>query len=61
MYMPAEQQARYVFHANRPGWVDQMRPGDVIIAGKNFGMGSSRPAPLVLKALGLGCLIAEFD
>jgi 3-isopropylmalate/(R)-2-methylmalate dehydratase small subunit len=59
MYLPAREQARHVFQANRPGWVDQMKPGDVIVAGKNFGMGSSRPAPLVLRTLGLGCLVAD--
>ena len=59
MYLPAREQARHVFEANRPGWVDEMKPGDIIVAGRNFGMGSSRPAPLVLRELGLGCLIAD--
>lgn len=59
MYLAPREQARHAFQANRPGWVDQMRPGDVIVAGRNFGMGSSRPAPLVLRTLGLACLIAD--
>lgn len=59
MYLPAREQARHVFEANRPGWVDEMAAGDVIVAARNFGMGSSRPAPLVLRELGLGCLIAD--
>lgn len=59
MYLPAREQARHVFQANRPGWVDEMKPGDFIVAGRNFGMGSSRPAPLVLRTLGLGCLVAD--
>ena len=54
-----EQQARCVFEANRPGWVDEVTPGDIIVAGANFGMGSSRPAVRSLKTLGLGCLVAE--
>lgn len=58
-YMTPEEQARYVFRANRPGWVDEVRPGDIIIGGKNFGMGSSRPAARSLKTLGLGCLVAD--
>jgi 3-isopropylmalate/(R)-2-methylmalate dehydratase small subunit len=59
MYLPKEQQARHVFEANRPGWVDLVQAGEVIVAGRNFGTGSSRPAPLALNALGVGCLIAD--
>lgn len=59
MYLPKEQQAKHVFEANRPGWVDQVARGDVIVAGRNFGTGSSRPAPLALTALGIGCLVAD--
>ncbi len=59
IYMPAKEQARHVFEANRPGWVDEVKPGDFIVAGRNFGMGSSRPAPMVLNALSIGCVLAE--
>ncbi|MGQ0522968.1 MAG: LeuD/DmdB family oxidoreductase small subunit [Betaproteobacteria bacterium] len=58
-YLTPAEQARFVFHANRPGWVDLVQPGDIIVGGRNFGMGSSRPAARSLKNLGLGCLIAE--
>jgi 3-isopropylmalate/(R)-2-methylmalate dehydratase small subunit len=58
-YLPAEEQARWVFRANRPGWVDEVRPGDIIVGGRNFGMGSSRPAARSLRNLGLGCLVAQ--
>jgi len=54
-----EEQRRAVFSANRPGWVDQVRPGDVIVGGLNYGMGSSRPAARSLRNLKLGCLVAE--
>ena len=53
------EQARAVFSANRPGWVDQIAPGDIIVGGRNFGTGSSRPAARSLRNLGLGCLVAE--
>jgi len=59
IYLSQAEQARLIFRANRPGWVDQVRPGDIMIADKNFGMGSSRPAARSLKNLGIGCLIAE--
>jgi 3-isopropylmalate/(R)-2-methylmalate dehydratase small subunit len=59
IYLSQAEQVRLIFRANRPGWVDQVWPGDIIIADKNFGMGSSRPAARSLKNLGIGCLIAE--
>lgn len=58
-YLPPEEQIRYVFSANRPGWVDEMAAGDIIVAEQNFGMGSSRPAARNLRLLGVGCLVAE--
>jgi len=56
---PVEQQARQVFRANRPGWVDQVREGDILIGGRNFGTGSSRPAARLLRHLGITCVVAE--
>jgi 3-isopropylmalate/(R)-2-methylmalate dehydratase small subunit len=58
-YATEEQQKRAVFSANRPGWVDLIHPGDIIVGGKNYGIGSSRPAARSLRNLGLGCLLAE--
>jgi 3-isopropylmalate/(R)-2-methylmalate dehydratase small subunit len=52
-------QARMVFAANRPGWVEEMKPGDIIIGGKNYGTGSSRPAARSLRNIGIACLIAD--
>ena len=58
-YLTPDEQLRYVFRANRPGWVDEMQPGDILLGGRNFGMGSSRPAARNLKNLGLSCLVAD--
>ncbi len=58
-YMTHAEQAQYVFSANRPGWVQQVQKGDILIGGRNFGMGSSRPAARSLKTLGLSCLLAH--
>ena len=52
-------QARAVFPANRPGWVSEVRQGDTIVGGRNFGMGSSRPAARSLRNIGVGFLLAE--
>ena len=41
-------------------FVAKVKPGDVIVAGWNFGCGSSREhAPLVIKTCGTGCVIAK--
>lgn len=58
-YLTPAEQAQWVFRANRPDWVGQVAPGDIIIGGRNFGLGSSRPAARSLKNLGLGCLVAH--
>ena len=50
----------YAFSPLRPELAAQIRPGDIIVAGKNFGCGSSREqAPEVIKALGVRCVIAK--
>src|SRR3954465_12264722 len=59
IYLSQAEQVKLIFKATRPGWVDEVTPGDIIIGGKNFGMGSSRPASRSLKNLGLSCLLAE--
>jgi 3-isopropylmalate/(R)-2-methylmalate dehydratase small subunit len=43
-----------------PTFAKRVNPGDLIVAGKNFGCGSSREhAPLCLKEAGVSCIIAE--
>ena len=50
----------YAFSPLRPELAGQIQPGDIIVAGSNFGCGSSREqAPEVVKALGIKCIIAK--
>lgn len=58
-HMTNAEAAKYVMSANRPGWVDQVVPGDIIIGGTNFGCGSSRLAIGPIRELGISCIIAE--
>jgi 3-isopropylmalate/(R)-2-methylmalate dehydratase small subunit len=58
-YASEDVQKRAVFSANRPGWVDLVQQGDILLGGRNYGIGSSRPAARSLRNLGLGCLLAE--
>ena len=52
--------AAHVMEDADPEFPGKVRPGDVIVAGKNFGCGSSREhAPLAIKAAGLACVVAE--
>jgi methanogen homoaconitase small subunit len=50
---------KYPFVEARPEFAAAVRPGDLIVAGPNFGCGSSREyAPLALKLVGVGVIIA---
>jgi len=57
--MTLEEQLPHTFSANRPGWVDDVQHGDVLLAGRNFGVGSARPIGDVLRALGISGVVAE--
>ena len=51
--------AKYVMEDADPAFVSKMSRGDIIVAGENFGCGSSREhAPIALKAAGVAAVIA---
>ncbi len=55
----AKDLAKHVMEDERPEFIQQVQEGDIVVAGKNFGCGSSREhAPLALKAAGISCIIA---
>jgi len=52
--------AKHVMEDEKPEFPKKVEQGDIIIAGKNFGCGSSREhAPLALKTAGISCIIAD--
>lgn len=55
-----EDMKQYGFSPLRPELASQIGEGDIIVAGKNFGCGSSREqAPEIIKALKVKCVIAK--
>ena len=55
-----EEMKQYAFEPLRPELASLIQPGDIIVAGKNFGCGSSREqAPEVICALQVKCIIAK--
>ena len=55
-----EELARHCLEGVDPEFSKKVRQGDIIIAGKNFGCGSSREhAPIALKAAGVSCIVAQ--
>ncbi|MCX9025837.1 MAG: homoaconitase small subunit [Candidatus Methanoperedens sp.] len=52
--------ASHVMEGIDPEFAKKVKKGDIIVAGKNFGCGSSREqAPLALKHAGIACIVAE--
>lgn len=60
MKSPIEELAQHCLEDVAPDFAKQVRPGDVVVAGRNFGMGSSREqAAQALKVLGVAAVVAK--
>ena len=56
----AQELAKHCMEDIDTSFVSSVRPGDIMVAGWNFGCGSSREhAPLAIKTCGTGCVIAK--
>jgi 3-isopropylmalate dehydratase small subunit len=56
----AKELAKHAMEDERPEFKKEVKKGDILLAEKNFGCGSSREhAPLALKTAGISCIIAE--
>jgi 3-isopropylmalate/(R)-2-methylmalate dehydratase small subunit len=52
--------ARHVLEDADPAFVSKVKPGDFVVGGNNFGLGSSREhAPLVIKMAGVSAILAK--
>jgi 3-isopropylmalate/(R)-2-methylmalate dehydratase small subunit len=59
MRLPVAEAVQHLFSVSRPGWAREVQPGDIVVAGRRFGLGSSRPVAQLLREAGVSCLIAE--
>ncbi|HEX9376927.1 MAG TPA: 3-isopropylmalate dehydratase small subunit [Actinomycetota bacterium] len=56
----ADELARHCMEDLDPSFASTVRPGDLVVAGRNFGSGSSREhAPIAIKGAGIACIVAE--
>lgn len=59
LHLPIDEMKKHIMEPIDPNFYRKVKPGDIIVAGKNFGCGSSREqAPLVLKATGISLILA---
>ena len=59
MRLAPEEAAKHMFDATRPDWPELVRPGDILVGGRRFGLGSARPVAALLKILGVSRVVAE--
>lgn len=57
--MDDEEAKKHCMSAIRPEFAGNVRPGDILVAGENFGCGSSRLGFRLLQALGVSCVVAR--
>lgn len=59
MKSPLTELARHCLEAVEPRFAKEVKPGDIVVGGRNFGMGSSREqAVMALRELGVGAVVA---
>jgi len=58
-HLSLAEQTQHCLETLDPTFASRVKPGDIVVGGKNFGCGSSRPAHAALKALGIGAVVAE--
>lgn len=57
---PMSEMAKHCMEAIDPDFAPKVRPGDIVVAGRNFGIGSAREqAAMALQHLGVGAVLAQ--
>src|SRR5690625_2373343 len=60
-YLKVEDYSRHCLENLRPEFAQEVQPGDIVVAGKNFGCGSSRETAVrALRHLRVGAVVAHF-
>lgn len=57
-YPTMEELKKHTMESYRPEFPKEVKPGDIVVAGRNFGCGSSRPG-LVLREIGVAAIVVE--
>lgn len=57
-HLPPQEQGRHCLESLDPEFASKAKPGDIIVAGTNFGCGSSTPAHYSIVALGITAIVA---
>lgn len=59
--LPIEEMAKYVLENLNPAFPKEVKPDDILVAGKYFGQSSGRAvAPKAIKATGIGAVVVEY-
>ena len=58
-HLPLKEQALRCLETLDPSFAAKVKPGDILVVGRNFGCGSSTPVHLTLMALGISAIVAE--
>jgi 3-isopropylmalate dehydratase small subunit len=58
LYPTMEELKKHTLESFRPEFPKEAKPGDILVAGRNFGCGSSRPG-IVLREIGIAAIVVE--